>query len=91
MNVYREVMDSLNIDRQHKLPILALAFFNDKTGRTDPTLQRLGSFVGVGKRQMRNQLDALSEAGLIAVQRKRNAEGRLTNHYTITLPEAEAA
>ena len=91
MNVYREVMDSLDIERKNKLPLLGLAFFIDKTGRTDPTLQRLGSYVGVGKRQMRNQLNDLSEAGLISVQRKRNAEGRLTNHYTITLPETEAA
>lgn len=91
MSLQKVVMDNPAVPRKHKLLLLGLAHFSDESGRSDPTLHRLAQITDYEASHIRKQLHKLAELGLIVIERKRNNEGRLANHYEITLPEAEAA
>ena len=91
MNMYSQVVENKDIRRTNKMTLLALVNFTDRTGRRDPSLLALSDATGLTVRYVRKQLKDMVDDGLIKIERHRNLEGRLTNHYDITLPEAEAA
>ena len=87
MSLQNVVMDNPAVPRKHKLLLLGLAHFFDEYGRSDPTLHRLAQITDYEASHIRKQLHRLAELGLIVIERKRNNEGRRSNHYTITLSE----
>ena len=91
MNMYARILDMKGISRAHKLTLLSLINFIDRTGRRDPSLLALSNATGLSICYLHTQLKKMAELGLIVIERKRNNEGRLVSHFTIILPEAEAA
>lgn len=89
MNLHKLVMDNPAVPRKHKLVLLGLAHFFDESGRADPSLHRLAEITSYDPQHIRKQLHMLADQGLIVIDRKRNYEGRLANHYEITLPEVK--
>lgn len=90
MGCYKEIFGS-DLATKYKATLLALAFFEDETGRTDASLVRLGELLGNQPRHVRKKLKELSDMGLVKIERHRNPEGRRVNHYAITLPVVGAS
>ena len=87
MNLYAQIVDRKDIRRAHKMTLLSLLNFINRTGRRDPSLLAISDATNLGPRYVHTQLKEMAALGLLVIEYKRNGEGRLTNHYVIITPE----
>lgn len=69
-----------------KIVLLAIAdFHNGKTGQCNPRVEVIAEKVGVDERTIRRALKALSDAGYIAIAKRRKGHRQASSHYNLAL------